>query len=612
MQTDTEEFKLYQAVRSDNLPLFGEIIDRQKGLLSICYGRFPLLSICYLYRSNKIIKKYEQQLASVKNYNRVDEEYDIYRLFKRYAARSLKFYVFEESKVTPPEMLAVMGEMRYLQIIYPKYYANDNSYNKINDIIKLGGYGEIVNTEYGVVFPKQPLSKRQKKIFNLAVAILAVLVIFFSVTVGAIFGVYGSGTANNPFIINSSEQFLTAAKDSGDNYYKLKDDISITPNAAVDFGGTLEGGGHTVNINGGQTVFNEIKGKIYDINFVYEDLDLTIDMESGLLSNKVSGTLANIDISASGQINESGDEEKVLYGIITGVNSGTITDCTVFTEIYFTGDGNGDASIAAVAGDNSGEINNCIISENSVLTADTADIAAVAVINQTNGKINNCTNNAKVEQSSDNEGWNPNTSGIAVSNLGTVKGCVNNGNIVSATTADNVALNVFGGGIVCTNEGTVEKCKNNGKITVRSEHLIIYAGGIAAYGVTRISYLLNNGNNAMIKAVIKNRSSVFAFAGGIVGYTAGVVKNCFSNAEFSSSDTYGDKNNMAFFGGIIGLFGTSGIGAEIDGNYYVEQDNVNFGIASVIYQNVIYYGNDDGCPGVRDFDELKKKEVYWE
>ena len=84
---DSEKLKqIFDAIKTDDLKSFSSFM-LSKNDLNICFGRFPLLSLCYLYKSYKIIDEYEVDLISVKNYTVVDEYYEIYLEFKKYAKK---------------------------------------------------------------------------------------------------------------------------------------------------------------------------------------------------------------------------------------------------------------------------------------------------------------------------------------------------------------------------------------------------------------------------------------------------------------------------------------------------------------------------------------------
>ena len=57
---------IFDSIKNDDLTLFSSLIESNENL---CYGRFPLLSICILYNSKKILKKYKNKLINIEKYN---------------------------------------------------------------------------------------------------------------------------------------------------------------------------------------------------------------------------------------------------------------------------------------------------------------------------------------------------------------------------------------------------------------------------------------------------------------------------------------------------------------------------------------------------------------
>ncbi|MEG1395268.1 MAG: hypothetical protein RSD04_05895, partial [Clostridia bacterium] len=62
------------AIKSDNAEAFGGYVSAKENL-SICYGKFPILSLCYLFGSKKIIKLYENELLNITKYSKKDDDF---------------------------------------------------------------------------------------------------------------------------------------------------------------------------------------------------------------------------------------------------------------------------------------------------------------------------------------------------------------------------------------------------------------------------------------------------------------------------------------------------------------------------------------------------------
>ena len=69
--------RLFEAIRKDDLKSFSSVM-LSKSDLNISFGRFPILSLLYLYGSYKILEKYERFLLPIHNFQVVEENYDAY------------------------------------------------------------------------------------------------------------------------------------------------------------------------------------------------------------------------------------------------------------------------------------------------------------------------------------------------------------------------------------------------------------------------------------------------------------------------------------------------------------------------------------------------------
>ena len=66
--------QLFESIKKDDLKSFSSLM-LSKSDLNICFGRFPILSLLYLYGSYQILDKYEKWLLPIHNFNIVEERY---------------------------------------------------------------------------------------------------------------------------------------------------------------------------------------------------------------------------------------------------------------------------------------------------------------------------------------------------------------------------------------------------------------------------------------------------------------------------------------------------------------------------------------------------------
>ena len=96
---------LFNAIVEDSIENFSSLI---KGNESLCFGRFTILSLCYLYSSKKIIKKYSERLLKIKKYNVINEPIKIYKDFKTKAGKCLRLYAGKQNIISVLEILAIL------------------------------------------------------------------------------------------------------------------------------------------------------------------------------------------------------------------------------------------------------------------------------------------------------------------------------------------------------------------------------------------------------------------------------------------------------------------------------------------------------------------------
>ena len=125
--------KILEAIKKDSVSSFKHLVENRE-YLSLCYGRFPILSLCYLWGSWRIISKYETQLAQIKDYIFVDEDEESYIKLKKNAKRALRLFVGDGKIIEPYEMLAVLESNIRLKRYLKKYPLDEKEYKRIERI----------------------------------------------------------------------------------------------------------------------------------------------------------------------------------------------------------------------------------------------------------------------------------------------------------------------------------------------------------------------------------------------------------------------------------------------------------------------------------------------
>jgi hypothetical protein len=272
------------------------------------------------------------------------------------------------------------------------------------------------------------------------------------------------------------------------------------------------------------------------------------------------------------------------------------------------------------------------------LIADTADVAGIAIENNELGTITGCLNSAEITQRTERL-WFPLVAGIALRNYGTVTDCENHGFIsIESGFSSEEEREAYAAGIVSVNNNLVENCINSGNVFVETASFLPYAGGVIAINNVRIYHCKNEGdifvlteaylsyaggiasvNNhytaaidnccayGTIEANAPQAGNILVFAGGVVGYLYGTVKDSYGVAEFDCS------GENAFIGGVAGVKLSNNVIS--DNNYYVDRTNIAFGLGSILVigwdnSRVVYNGVDEGTERVT-IDEIPDLEVYW-
>lgn len=610
------EQQILAAIKADNIEEFSKFISQKRGYLSLCYGRFPVLSICYLYKSSKIIKEHQRALSTITVYTYTDEDFDVYKKFKEYAKRCLRLYRAEKSIVSPLEMLAILEDSVYLTEVYDVLSKNQTIVDNIAEIYQINHSQTIEQSKDEIIIKKKRLSRFQK-IFIVTAIIVASIMIFISSSLWITFEtVLGRGSSEKPYKVYTERQLTTAMKSS--KSYILAKDITLESTwQRIDFSGALNGNGHSIyvgdKINNG--MINELSGSLLNIKFVFSDLDIAFTKKKGFITQINNGVIDDVHIDVKGNFTEDNEEENIYVSFLAYENNGEIKSSSINGDITFIGNGSKDVYFSGIASINKGTITDCFTTEKSKFITDTVDVAGLVTENGEEGIVKGCVNNAEIKQQSASNSWLPNASGVVLINNGEINECLNNGNITGISTAEESKLDVYVGGIVCVNLNSVIKCKNNANIIANTENYNIYAGGIVSLNNINYATVNNSCSYGEISIFSHITENVFLFAGGIAGRSTGRVVNSYSASKVTTTN---EDNENAYLGGIFGTFDYNT--AFSQNNYYVEQDNIDYGIASVLvydyFENryIIYRGpgeEDTGVTKQTDLEQLKGKEVYW-
>ncbi|MDR3262766.1 MAG: hypothetical protein LBT30_00465 [Clostridiales bacterium] len=535
--------KFFTAIKTDDAALFGECLKESGGgeandLLRARFGRFPVLSLLYLFKSRKIIKLYQKPLIAVTEYRELIEYAEIYTAFKAYAGKCLRLY--HEEIVTPVEMLAIIGDFTALKELYSAFVPNLKIRNKLTEIFKIVYRKNIVPEKDKISVGALPIPSLQKAAY-LAVLFLSVVTIVFSSLFLRGFS-FSTGEDNAPFAVSNAAQFLRAI-DSEEGNYLLKNDLTLSlsdrPKA---FGGTVDGAGHTIFVADAKDgLFDAFSGTVKNLHIVYTDKSIELNVNKALFARENTGTLTNVTFDVEADIYLSSDAEAntlvnagILigrnFGILQGIDGsfkgsvsaknaddgvmyqtafltaanggvvdfgyalevvqGRISDCNLSVEAEIDG-GTAGAAFAPYAVENYFEIENIKITDGSYIHTHNADTAGLVLVNGYGADcefygvyliqlavIEESQNFADITQESDKTEWSPIVGGLVAENWGVITNSANYGNLKidmgQAETGRFAAI----GGIAAMNNAPIGTCYSNSIIDIKTVDAVIYAGGI--------------------------------------------------------------------------------------------------------------------------------------
>ena len=627
-----DNLTILQTVKEDNLALFSAYIE---GKESLSFGRFPVLTLCYMFEANKIIAKYRDILSNIRKYTIVDEPFELYKKFREIAGKSLRLYRDEDSIVTPIEILAILKKDRLVKKYYGKFYITEKAKRNIKAIYKQSQIKVSVDSG-NIEIGHRPLEYKQRRVYGWALTLsgsFAALITILCVLVG---GIYGFGVSSSPFKIYTERQLYRALNSRGS--YVLARDIDITSfKSDLKFKGTLNGDGYIITVSAlpDSALIKTNKGTLKNLNIIYEGITADVNSEVSLLVTHNEGMLSGINVICVDMnltFNKDASKMVSLCGMATN-NRGEIIDSNLLMTADVSSGGDGEGFISGYSINNSGSIKNCQFVKDSSINADTIDIAGFTIENKSGSSVVNCINNCVITQTSSRDGWSPTIAGITLTNYGDIENSINRATLTNISNNVNTEARgiIYVGGISANNYGDIVKCYNSGDINIQSEKLMVYAGGIFAYADTHDEndntinpYIINCGIKADINIETIDEKA-YIFVGGIGGYLCGQISECFSMANITTQ--YNEKK--CFVGTALGAarceidpwFGNvSGIYIGASENYVLNLETTDYQIAALIYVNydksssIIPTSINGGATEIQTLDyesQIMAKGVYW-
>jgi len=586
---------LLEAITNDDLKKFDSCMEKAP-CGTFRYGRFPVLSLLYLYNARKIISAYEDKFIKYNNWQELREPAAVTAEFRKVAGKCLRIYL--EEVVTPAEMLLILDKTAKLKKIYPSCRPSAAVKQRLKDIYSIKYALNVDFSGDDIILDKRPLTRKEKNRILTAVisaTLCAAIIICTPFVVNVFVPFIGAQDYEKPDTPPQGTDIDTPKPDeiktievssyeeidfSSKNTFILTNNIEISAENRVEkLNCTLDGNGRSISCSGGEPLFEEINGSLKNVTFstdgspiigtvnpkatvenvtVSVNSDREINASSSFFTITNYGSVTNIGLKAKGslRITEGTD---VIFGGIIGTNgrkevpeehliyNGIVTDCTAeYEDFHISGTVTANASFGGIVGDNGYAIKNCTVK--GKIISDTTDVAGICVNNDYG--LLNCVNNAELSQTSAEYDWNPIVAGITVNNRNAVEQCENFGALTAVSTAEKKdgdenepTASAAGIAYYAQSDSSLpvfNECKNNGAIRSSAQNRTTYAAGICALLAGQIKYCGNYADVSSESGILNS------YAGGCAAQSYGYVWYSVNYGTVSISS----KEGEGFIGGI--------------------------------------------------------------
>lgn len=581
---------LLEAIKSDDLATFNRFAGSRVGTFRM--GKFPILSLIFLYGAQKIAKTYESAFMKYNNWEELPLLAEIPAKFASVAGKCLLIYSGDEV-VTPIEMLLILGKRNKVKTHYALISVSTAQKSRLQAIY-YKQYGlEITFDGDEIIIPNPPLNYYAKRrlILSIIASVLSVALIISTPFVVNIFHPFIGGnerldpepdpdTPDVPDVPTDQPQTyevndFTNVDFGSKNTYILLNDVVLPADYRVEqVFCNIEGNGKTVAFTPGQTLFKENYGVIKDVNFVGSG-DVAVTDNYAFVVGSNYGEINNVSLTYSGNITVPAKEGEnngtriasVAVNNLTYVKEnktvlGQMKGITVTLNAQITGDHTANASFAGVVSNNASVVEEC--TSNGSVVADTCDLAGICADNTY--YLNKNVNRADLEQTTSSGQWNPLCAGIVINNkianivVPKIEECVNYGKVTSRSTYDSGApfeedhrfCQAMATGVAGNNEGVISKCDNNGLVTADSKECVTVSAGICAFSYSNL-YKPNIADCVNRGIISSHAVNITAICGGVCGVaTSNQITSCGNEGAVTCSiDNCAYDNADSVVGGIV-------------------------------------------------------------
>lgn len=606
-----QENDLLNAIKNDDLNSFTALVNENAEYLKLAYGRFPVLSLCYLFNAKKILSKFQKSLLSIVEFNNTYEPFSLSMHFNSLAKKSLQLYSSEKNKkVLPLEMLAILSKNHKLKKLYIKNSAlADKEYLK--KIYELNYKQKISFRARFITFYNRPITRYQKSLMSkgILISLLSIILTITSIIALPMFS-NGGNKQTSPLKISKTYQLYSLSSEDK-FYFSLENDINFNKHFES-FNGYLNGNNNTIIISSlNDTLFNKMNGVIENVNFLIKSQSLKINNSKGLLFNEINGEFKNCTITLENtniNIDKTSTDEITQVALVTLKNNGVCENINLNFNINAISNIESDVYLSVFCQENNSNLLN-IKTSNASIYANKIDLCGVCYEN--NGTISKNTLNTSLTEETSHESWNPIVNGICHSNQGTIEECVINNNLTSKSQNSTDAQAVTCGISYENNtNGVIANCQINSKITTQANNYAISCG-ISSFNYFKIDNCIFNGeivsisNKQMYVSGInikneglidncENKGKILSKSNEtnvqLETYVAGI--SCLNNSQVNncknSNEIKIEKSKNAFLGGICNLNYSTILNCSNIGALHCNSKDINYvgGICSFNYYKI--------------------------
>ena len=533
------EQKLLNTVKKDDIKSFKSMM-RDTNLGNLRMGRFPVLSLLYLYGARRILSAYEEGFLKISNWENVGEPIEVSQLFAKKAGKCLRLY-FDEI-VSPIEMLLILDRTRRVKKAYPVAKPSESVRRRLKAIYSIKYALNVSYRGTNIVLDRRPLNRREKRRLALACIgclLILAIVIATPITAAALLPDLDAGEVTKLKHIDFS---------SAETYTVLKD-IVIPDGYTVDtVNCSFKGGGGRLIFGKGAT-FGQFNGTMSDIEIctagspifqactnissienvlVNVEADVEASSNAAFVAVASAATFKNVKVNARGKVRAvagetSGEQAaSMLLGGIVAQNLyagngaqrvyGTLENCSAnYDGLSLEGELEANASFGGLVGENYGVVRGCTVTGS--ISAHTVDLGGACYLNAY--ELMDVTCVATLTQIAEDSAWTSVVGGIAIENSGSIEGCQSKCDISVTSAGDAIC-----GGIAAQSCGHITLCASSGKIVVNSKDDAI-CGGI--FGMSEI--ILDEARNTYYIGPVSKSLSTSALsvtAGGEKSYAGGI------------------------------------------------------------------------------------------